>query len=459
MMKKKLGILMLVIILIFVSSCGIEENQDAQEEKVDLAETIVEGMTTKQKIEQMMMIDFRQWDENLSDGVPAQDMTVLNEQVASIIRNHDFGSIILFANNIRETEPTYRLVMGLQEAATENEGIPLMIATDQEGGSVFRLGSGTALPGNMALGAAGSLDSAEAAGKIIGSELSSLGINTALAPVVDINSNANNPVIGLRSFGDDPQKVGELGTAFARGIEAFHVVACAKHFPGHGDTATDSHYGLPVVDKSLEELRNNELKPYQMLIENNIDMIMTAHILFPQIEKDTLYSELTGQEEQLPATLSDDIITKLLKDEMGFQGIVCTDSMNMSGITNSWGKRQALETAILAGADMLCMPVHFDSMDGLSDLDDVIEDIVSAVENGDIPEQRIDDACMRIMKIKEKMGILDFSEENYSLEAAQNKVGCSENRKIERKISAEAVTVVQNNHDLLPLKKNNQRKF
>ena len=417
----------------------------------DRVQGIIDNMSVREKVTQMLMVDFRKWDSDLTDEVAAQDFTVMNEQVQKIVEDYDFGAIIYFANNIKETEQSYNLTMAMQEAATKDGGIPLLISADQEGGSVYGLGSGTALPGNMALGATFNTEYAKAAGEIIGSELSVLGINTNLAPVVDVNNNANNPVIGLRSYGDDATAVGEMASASIAGMAEYNVIGCAKHFPGHGDTATDSHYGLPSVDKSYDVLIENELKPYTVAIEEGIEMIMTAHILYPQLESDTILSEKTGEEESLPATMSDDIVTGLLKGEMGFEGIVCTDAMNMAGISANWDQVQSVKIAIASGVDMICMPCTLYDLEDLADLDAIIDGVVAAVENGEIPESRLDDACARILNVKENRGILDYDAEDYSLEEALATVGSDENRAKEREIAAAAVTVVKNENDVLPL--------
>lgn len=183
-------------------------------------EELLAKMTLRQKVTQMLMVDFRYWDTDLSDGeqTSGNEFTKMNSQVQKVVEDYDFGAVIYFAQNIVETQQSFELSQALQRAATKDGGIPLIISADQEGGSVYRLGSGTALPGNMALGATGSIEYAEAAGKIIGSELSVLGINTNLAPVVDVNNNANNPVIGLRSYSDDAALVGTLASATIKGL-------------------------------------------------------------------------------------------------------------------------------------------------------------------------------------------------------------------------------------------------
>lgn len=412
-------------------------------------DSLLSNMSLRQKITQMMMVDFRQW--KTADEEAKSDFTKMNSEVQKIVEDYDFGSVIFFANNIKETEQSFNLTMDLQKAATKDNGIPLLITTDQEGGIVYRLGSGTALPGNMALGATGDVNNAKIAGEIIGSELSSLGINTTLAPVVDVNNNANNPVIGLRSYGEYAEMVGKMASAEIEGLAEYNVIGCAKHFPGHGDTATDSHYGLPMVNKSKEELLNNELKPYQVAIDQGIEMIMSAHILYPQLDDTTVHSDKTGKEEKLPSTLSHKILTDLLKGEMGFNGVVVTDAMNMAGIAATYDEVQAVKLAINAGVDLICMPTNITCLEDMSKLDAIIDGVEKAVNDGEIQESRLDDAVTRVLTLKENKGILDWKESNYSLEKALATVGCDENRAKEREIAAKAVTVVKNENNTLPL--------
>ncbi|MCI9525048.1 MAG: glycoside hydrolase family 3 protein [Erysipelotrichaceae bacterium] len=441
---KKTGLLMLAFAM---CSTVVTANVKAS----NRVEDMINRMTLRQKITQMLMVDFRYWDEDVTDSVEKQPFTKMNAQVQKIVEDYDFGAIIYFAQNIQTTEDTFQLSMDLQKAATKDNGIPLLISADQEGGSVYRLGSGTALPGNMALGATGNSEYARNAGQIIGSELSVLGINTNLAPVVDVNNNANNPVIGLRSYGDDAAMVGEMASKTIQGLAEYNVIGCAKHFPGHGDTATDSHYGLPSVDKSKDVLLQNELKPYEVAIDQGIEMIMTAHILYPQLDNSTVLSDKTGQQEKLPATMSKAIITDLLKGEMGFSGIVCTDAMNMQGVSDTYDQVQAVKLAINAGVDMICMPCVLYDLDDLQALDAIIDGVETAVNNNEISEERLNDAVRRILTVKEKRGILDWSENNYSLDQAKAVVGSKDNRELERKIAAKAVTVVKNENEILPL--------
>ena len=442
MTKRILSVILLVTMFFTLMVAPAEASTSVDE--------YIRHLSLKQKITQMFMMDFRQWK---SAGEETEtDFTVMNDEVRKILEDYDFGAVIYFANNIETTEDTFALTMAMQDAAMRDGGIPLLIATDQEGGNIYRLGSGTALPGNMALGATYDSGYAYEAGRIIGSELSCLGINVALSPVVDVNNNANNPVIGLRSFGDDVGVVGDMASGCIEGMSEYNVIGCAKHFPGHGDTATDSHYGLPSVNKSLDVLMENELAPYTIAISKGIDMIMTAHILYPQLENDTMFSEKTGKKESLPATMSDDIITGLLKGMFGFEGIVCTDAMNMAGVADYWDEVQAVINAINAGVDLICMPTSVHCLEELPKLDAIIEGVMAAVNSGEISESRLNDACRRILTVKAKHGILDYNAADFSLSKAQSVVGCKENRAIEREMAAKAVTVVKNKNGILPLK-------
>lgn len=242
-----------------------------------------------------------------------------------------------------------------------------------------------------------------------------------------------------------------MASATIAGLKDYNVIGCAKHFPGHGDTATDSHYGLPIVNKSKAELLNNELKPYKIAINQGIEMIMTAHILYPQLDNTTVVSEKTGNEEKKPATMSKAIITDLLKGEMGFNGVVTTDAMNMKAIADTFGESQAVKLAIEAGADLICMPTVLYNQEDVKKLDTIIDYVENAVNNGEISESRLDDGCRRILTVKENRGILDWKESNFSLNKALSTVGSATNRATEREIAAAAVTVVKNENNTLPL--------
>lgn len=419
------------------------------------AKDIVANMTLEEKLGQMIMPDFRKWQEEGQES--QQDLTKVNDEIAAIIDKYDLGGVILFAENVKKADQTTTLIHDLQQVAINDEdgNLPLFITLDQEGGIVTRLGEGTNLPGNMALGATRSEKASYDAGYVIGRELNVLGVNVNFGPVMDTNNNPQNPVIGVRSISSNPNLVGTLGANIAKGIQEQGVAATAKHFPGHGDTSTDSHYGLPVVDKSIEELRETELKPFQIAVNNGIDMIMTAHIQFPQVEKDTVISKLDESEIGIPATLSDDIITGVLRNEMGYDGVVITDAMNMQAISSHFGEVESTKMAINAGIDIVLMPTILRSNKDVEKLDNIMSGVLEAVKSGEIKETEITDSAERIVKLKIDRGIIDLKDSDISLEDKLNKakevVGSKENRDIERRISEEAITVTKNKGNILPL--------
>ena len=408
----------------------------------------LDQMTLEQKIGQMIMPDFRLW-----DGV---NHTQLAPEVGRVIDRFDLGGVILFAENVSETEQTTKLVHDLQEVVEQDPSndIPLFVTIDQEGGIVTRLGTGTNLPGNMALGATRSPAYAEAAGGIIGSELHALGINVNFGPVLDVNNNPGNPVIGVRSFSSDPNLVGELGSAMTRGIQEQGVVATAKHFPGHGDTAVDSHYGLPVVDKSLAELKQLELIPFKRAVAEGIDMVMTGHIGMPQIEDEVV--ESTQGTFPLPATLSDDVITGVLREELGYQGLVVTDALNMQAIADNFTESEAVIKTFKAGVDIALMPTILRSANDVTKLESIFDDVIEAVESGELSEADINRSVERILTLKAKRGIWSEATSNVTLEEklveAKSVVGSPEHKALERQMTEAAVTLVKNDRKTLPFK-------
>lgn len=417
-------------------------------------EKLLEDMPLKQKVTQMIMPDFRKWQEAGQES--PQDLTKVNAEVAEAIDKYDFGGVILFAENVKETKQTLALTQDMQKAAIENKAnngkIPLLLAIDQEGGIVYRLGSGTALPGNMAIGATNDPKLAKEAGQIIGRELSALGLNVDFAPVLDTNNNPQNPVIGLRSFSSDPNRVAYLGIPMMKGIQDYNVAVAAKHFPGHGDTAVDSHTGLPLVDKSLTELEKLELLPFKKAMDEGVDLLMTAHIQYPQIEKDQVVSKETGEKIYVPATLSDDILTGLVRKKYGYKGVIVSDAMGMDAIAKNFGEVEAVKMAIKAGVDLVLMPTTLRSKADLTKIDTIVDAVVNAVQTGDISEDRLNESVRRILTLKEKRGVLNFDPSARTAEKAEEAVGSSLNRDLERKIAAAAVTVVKNEDNTLPFK-------
>ena len=410
---------------------------------------IIKKMSTEEKIGQMITVDIQNWN--------GEALTIMEDEISEIISKHAVGGVILFEENLQNEQQIVNLTTALQSSAKKSKnGIPLFISTDQEGGEVVRLKTGTSLSGNMSLGAINNSADAKKAGSIIGAELSALGINVDYAPSLDVNSNPENPIIGLRSFSSNPQIVSNLGVQMIKGIQEKNVIASAKHFPGHGDTSTDSHTSLPTVNKTMEQLKKCELIPFENAVKNGVDMIMTAHIQFPQIETNTVKSELTQDEIVLPATLSKTFVTDLLRNKMGYNGVVTTDAMNMEAISSNFGMAQACILAINAGVDELLMPVSLTNADSGVELASLIGNIKSAVVNGVIKEETINSAVKRILTLKEKRGILDYSAPN--AENAQAVVGSVEHHEIEDDIATKAITVLKNDNNVLPFKPTENQK-
>lgn len=400
----------------------------------------------------MIVPAVRTWSDTPEREDSFTNVTALNDDLYNFFIRNGFGGICLFAQNLEDTAQTVRLTDQLQNAARlSGSGIPMFIAVDQEGGNVRRLMTGTTGIGNMALGAAGKTDYAFEEAEIFGEEIKALGLNLDLAPVVDVNNNPANPVIGIRSFSDDPKVVAEYAQQFILGLHEQGVMACMKHFPGHGDTETDSHTGLPRIEKTLDEVLSCELIPYK---ENctNADMVMTAHIQFPMIEQETYKSISSGQEIQLPATLSHTIVTGLLRNKLGFDGVVITDALGMEAISVNFDRKDTARLAINAGVDLLLNPVDINKAEDLYAMESYLDDMVAMAERGEISEREINDSVARILAMKYRYGLFEspvLSVEEL-VENALKVVGSKEHHIKEWEMALDAVTQVQGSDDSCP---------
>ena len=418
------------------------------------AESIVSSMTLEQKIAQMIIMTYRYWTDDQGNTDALKNVTALNDKQKALISKYDFGGICLFNSNITDTEQTVRLTAEIQSAAAESEhGIPLFITIDQEGGEITRIAKGTKTCGNMALGAVGDAQEAYENAAIIGSEMSALGINTDFAPDVDVNNNPANPVINVRSFSSEPGLVAKLSTAYIEGLESEGVISTVKHFPGHGDTGIDSHSGLPVIDKSLDELKELELVPFAAVSET-ADMVMTAHIQFPQIEKETYTSKSTGESITLPATLSRTIIKGLLRDEMGYNGVVTTDVMLMDAIDANFSQTEAAILAINADVDIILEPMYIVDEKSIGNMEDYISALADAVRTGRIAESEIDDSVIRIVSLKLEKGLFGSAPADIgeAISRAKNVVGSKEHHDKELETAERAITLIKNDDGTLPLR-------
>ncbi len=414
-------------------------------------ENIAESMTTEEKIAQMIMPSFRYYTD---ESGKLNGVTEIREDCAEALRKHPFAGVILFAQNAEDNEKTARLIDAMQKANSEGVAkTQLLIAVDQEGGNVTRLGQGTQTSGNMALGATGDLSYSYSAAKIIGSELGALGFNLDFAPVVDVNMNPSNPVIGIRSFSDDPEIAAANAVSFMKGLQSEGIISTLKHFPGHGDVDTDSHTGLPSVNKTYEELKVSDLVPFQACIDAGVEMIMTAHIVYPMIEDETVTSASTGNEIHVPATLSKKIMTDILRNDMGFEGVIVTDAMDMAAIAEHFGPVDSLVKAIRAGVDIVLMPADLSSVAGFAKLDAMIEQVAKMAEEDAELMSNIDKAILRIFRLKEKHGLIGKYESYIEaiVKKAVSTVGSKANHDAEWNIAKKAITLVKNEGDILPL--------
>lgn len=350
-------------------------------------------------------------------------------ETASLIRELRPGALIFFARNCKNPQQVKALTCALQETASEAGLPPLLIGIDQEGGAVQRLvHPATEWPGNMALGATSEPDLAGRAAAAVAEELLAVGINWNLAPVLDVNNNPDNPIIGIRSFGARPQEVAALGACWITAQQSAGVAACGKHFPGHGDTRDDSHVTLPRVPHDLERLKQVELVPFAAAIEAGVASIMTAHVTFPSIEP----------EPGLPATLSGRVITGLLRDQMQFRGVIAADALEMAAVADRFGIAEAAVRALEAGVDMLLV------CSGLERQRQAAEGVKSALRSGRLKRARIEEALARIAAMKAQ----------YARQADRDlsAVGCAAHVDLALEIARRAVTIVKNEDGLLPLK-------
>ena len=347
------------------------------------AAQLVSQMTLEDKIAQMFVIT-----PNALTGY-ASGVTAAGDTTKEAYQSRPVGGIVYMADNLTDPEQTTTMLSNMQEIARERTGLPVFLCVDEEGGSVARIAGNEAFGvtnvGNMSdIGASGDVQNAYNVGSTIGSYLAALGFNVDFAPVADVLTNPDNQVIGQRSFGSDAQTVAGMVTSELQGLSAAGVYGTVKHFPGHGGTSGDSHDGAVSTDKTLEELMAEELVPFQSAIDGGVNFVMVGHISAPNV---------TG--DNAPATLSKVMITDVLRGQMGYNGIVITDAMNMEAITGFYNSDKAAVLAVTAGADMILMPADYNT---------AYTGILNAVNDGTITEERINESVTRIVKAKLAMG-------------------------------------------------------
>lgn len=421
-------------------------------------------MSLEQKIAQMLMPALRSWGdyEHLVTDLSAYP------ELASALQKHQYGGVILFGQNISDTEQTLRLVSDLQSnnaSGAEGSVIPYFVAADQEGGSVARLSMGTRGPGSMAIGATGTKAAqyARDMGTIHGLELSALGININLAPCVDVITDLTDLGLSTRVFSDDPTVVKDCGWGFDYGVSKSNVITCFKHFPGAGD-GSDYPTAIPI---SLEQLHEEGLIPYSAMIDNGAVMLMTSACTFPGFDDEVTLAD--GKTKgYYPATMSPKIVSTMLREELGYQGLVMTDALEMAqffeepetgepilpGGREVEGYINVAEKCINAGCDILLIPTDLNGPDKIQWYDDYIAGIAKKVSDGAIDASRIDESVRRILDIKERYGILDIDTTgagfDEALSHAQEVVGSDAHHDVEREIAEQAVTLLKDD-GVLPI--------
>ena len=366
-------------------------SEEVQPEQPDaIAETIA-GMTLREKIGQMFMIrpdslDVSQTQDQINDA-HSEGVTELSEEMRAVLADYPVGGVVQFGKNITDGGQLLRFNTDLYSATA----IPMLLGVDEEGGLIARLANHPAfeLPqyeSMAAIGATGDVAQAQEMGKTIGGYLKEYGFNLDFAPDADVNSNPDNPVIGTRAFSDDPQVAAEMVVGAVQGFHEAGIACTIKHFPGHGDTATDTHYGYAETQKTKDEIMNFELAPFRAGIDAGADFVMAAHITAPNAAQDGL-----------PASLSHTMLTDWLRGDLDYDGLIITDSLAMEAITDVYSAGDAARMAVEAGVDVLLMP---------NGLQEAFDALVADVENGTIAQSRIDESVTRILTLKQSYGML-----------------------------------------------------
>jgi len=375
----------------------------------------VSDLSLEEKVGQMFMIRY--------SGSFYQENSYTYRWMKRLIQERKIGGVIQFFGSIHGTIENLNELQKLSD-------IPLLIAADYERGVGQLLDGGTLFPTNMAIAATNSPELAYKQGRITAKEGRAIGVHVTFAPVMDVNSNPDNPIINFRAYGDSPEIVERFGRAFIRGVQENSMIATAKHFPGHGNTATDSHTSLPVIAAERDIFERVDLAPFKAAVESGVGMIMVGHISVPSISNNGL-----------PATLTPELNGDLLRKELGFDGIIVTDALEMGGITDSHWAGEAAIRAIEAGTDIVLLPL---------DVDRAIESVLDAVKSGRIPEQRIDESVQRIFEMKEELGLWEKRKAN--LKEAQSIVGNSEHIAVASEIARKSITLVSDKLNAVPIR-------
>ncbi len=382
---RSLAVLLGAALLLGCVGCGTNSDTGSASQntpdKTDEVQRIVSAMSLEDKVAQLFLVK----PEAIVDIGTA---TAAGESTKQAIDKTPVGGFVYFSDNLQSEQQVQEMLSNVQKYSKDRTGLPAFLSVDEEGGTVARIaGSGRFdVPnvGNMAdIGALGDVRQARQAGETIGTYLSELGFNLDFAPDADVLTNPENTVVKKRSFGNDPQVVSDMSLAVAQGLAQHQIHSVYKHFPGHGATEGDTHKGYAYTNKTLDELKQSELVPFAHAIENGAEFIMAAHISVPNITND-----------DTPTSLSKTMITDVLREQMGYDGIVVTDAMNMGAVTEQYTSAQAAVKALQAGTDIILMPENFQ---------EAYQGVLDAVKSGELTEQQIDTAVTRIVKVKVNM--------------------------------------------------------
>ena len=379
----------------------------------------VQQMTARQKIGALCVMNFRFWTDSplghkeYKPSLAAENPDIfvpqntINSTIYKTIRNYKIGSIILFGENMTDAAQAKKFIRDLNSAALDGGNLPLLFFADQEGGNVARVYD-FSTPSAMAIGKTGDPQNAFLCGKANGQLLLDYGINVDLAPVCDVASNPQNPVIGIRSFSDKPGEAAEFSAAFSQGLLDAGVLPCAKHFPGHGDTSVDSHLDLPAINSSLSKWKKREALPFKANIKKDIPLIMTAHIQCPRLDNTKIQASKGGKKIVAPATLSKKILTKVLRGSLGYKGAVISDAMDMRAIFDSWSPDESFVLAVNAGCDLVINPINVYSKKDLEFLEDFFCKVEEALQSGALEKKALDSAVVRVLELKQKAGLIQI---------------------------------------------------
>lgn len=415
-------------------------------------------LSLRQKIAQKLMLDIRYYcadtlrAEAEASGTAQcnQPVTALPSDLRALISDSDIGGIILFADNLEHSAQIVQLNRELQRAAARSaSALPLLIGIDQEGGRVNRLprDEAAAFAGNMAIGATYPKRGdhfATLTAAAMAEQLRALGFNVNFAPTLDVNSNPDNPVINVRSYGELPQMVADLGAASVAAFQHEGIAATVKHFPGHGDTSVDSHTGLPRVERTRQAAQDIDLLPFaEVIARAQPALTMTAHIQYPALDS-TLLQSKSGEEILAPATLSRKILQGILREQMAYRGVIVTDSLHMAGISDYFAPEDAVVRTFAAGADIALMPIKIRYPDDLPRLQALIDDVAAAVEAGELSRQELDTSLARVLDLKQQFVDTTWAqqEEAIALNTAQSALASPEHRSLAEALASAALTSV-----------------